>query len=700
MKNNELFDILGEIDDRFYEEAREEDVEAMPIRLKAEKRPVWQIVATAAACVALVAAVGFVAAYFTNKIDVRPYNPNENSGNSGYAEYTESRFNSDEIEECKKLLLEQYEPLRELDKDGSLEWQSRVMDLNFDGANEVVLLTNAPNLGVRVFSKTVDGMRETGVFAQDKDTGFLESLDDLYEYKDESGKRYWYYYFQFSGRNAMMAHVAAAVKYENKNYTVEYLLSYGQIRYEDAELPTVNFYRHGWNYTDIGYGVDYNDVSNVEFYELWNKYPGLPGMEREQYPDDGFEGKREDYPLIDLSKVPDLSHEFGYLFPSLEMRAATIDVKKWGPYELRLLGRYIHTESAENPGVLYIEQLYLALCRDGKIISESGFHLESQSYVGGRDRYGLNIDSLDEYIQIFNKDSYAIAVFNYDLPEWKKGIPNHEYDTNESAFLAIYNPDGEMTLQYLYGDLKEVGLTFFNPSLSHDLTTNGNVITDVTKGIMYCFYPENFSKDLNEYPWFVASYTSENPNTDPKDDIKTFDEYVIDTDKIGEYTVKLVGRDVTVTSGMHDVWAVMKHCTQIEYSNVSLVLEKNGAVITAVSVKEQLPIIVCETEVLSSFITPFEMKDGIGFILYTDLNYMHDVTFGQCDLYMLKSDKPIKLVRIGQQHWSTQISRGAEVDYNSNKIGSYVIDFSNGTYYLPQEASDDHVVASGANYCY
>ncbi|MCH5205416.1 MAG: hypothetical protein J1F09_00595 [Oscillospiraceae bacterium] len=696
MKNNELFDILGEIDDRFYEEAREEDIEAMPIRLKAEKPPVWQIVAKAAACVALVAAVGFVAAYFINKIDVLPYNPNENSENSGYAEYTESNnFSVMDIYECNKELSTKY---------GVQSRNTRIMDINFDGIDEIVMLTKAPSVGVHVFSRTVDGMRETGVFAQDENRSYLESLDDLYEYKDENGKRYWYYGFRYQDYDSeikMDANVAAAVKFDGKKYYIEHLLSHGLLMYNTPQRLNINFYRIGWNSDEREFGVDYNDVPNVEFYELWHKYPGLDEMHCENYSNDGFEYKLENYPMIEMDKVPDLSSEFGYLFPSLEMRAATIDVKKWGPYELRLLGEFIHTESAENPGVLYVESLTLALCKDGKIITTEWFHLACMATAGGRDRYELYTDMLDEYIQLFDLNSSAVAVFNYDLPERKKHYSGIDFD-NESTFLAIFNNNGDMTLEALMGNTSATGGSSvgYNVHLSHKLETNGNIITDVNNGIMYCFYPQYFGGNPWDNPQFVSSYTSENPNTDPKDDIKTFDEYVIDTDKIGEYTVKLVGRDVTVTSGMHDVWAVMKHCTQIEYSNVSLVLEKNGAVITAVSVKEQLPIIVCETEVLSSFIKPFEMKDGVGFILYTDLNYMHDVTFEQCDLYMLKSDKPIKLVRTGEQHWSTQISRGAEVDYNSNKIGSYVIDFSNGTYYLPQEASDDHVMASGANYCY
>lgn len=112
MKGMELFDMLGEIDDKFFEEAAPPDTQ-QPLEITAEKRSLkhtlLSIVMPVAACIAIVAAIGIGIGYLGQNVFMQP--------NISLSEYTafdkentqdvQSRviLDTKEFDDCKVLLL-------------------------------------------------------------------------------------------------------------------------------------------------------------------------------------------------------------------------------------------------------------------------------------------------------------------------------------------------------------------------------------------------------------------------------------------------------------------------------------------------------------------------------------------------------------------------------------------------------------------
>ena len=147
---------------------------------------------------------------------------------------------------------------------------SEVYDIDYDGDDEVLILADVPFRSICVFEKENGKMVQTDTFGMG-DLNDVKSLA-LYTYSDEVEK-YPYFIFHFYNGGVMNCNVVAAIKPADDSYSIEYLLSFGTLNYTDIPEPvTKEFYRIGWNKTDIAMDGDYNDISKEEFMELYEKY--------------------------------------------------------------------------------------------------------------------------------------------------------------------------------------------------------------------------------------------------------------------------------------------------------------------------------------------------------------------------------------------------------------------------------------------
>ena len=90
----------------------------------------------------------------------------------------------------------------------------------------------------------------------------------------------------------------------------------------------------------------------------------------------------EDYPPIDLEKVPDLNgsgFETQMTQQDKKLQKATLETLKCGEYELYMLGEYIHIDKSSDPELLYSYHVKLALAKDGKVLSDDAPHTRSVS---------------------------------------------------------------------------------------------------------------------------------------------------------------------------------------------------------------------------------------------------------------------------------------------------------------------------------
>ena len=147
---------------------------------------------------------------------------------------------------------------------------SDIYDIDFDGSDEVLVLADVPFRAICVFEK------ENGEMVQTDNIGMgaladVETLK-LYTYSND-GEEYPYFVFHFDNGGVMKCDVLAAIKRVNDSYDIEYLLSFGTLNYTDVSEPfTKEFYRIGWNKTDVAMDGDYNDISEEEFLKIYEKY--------------------------------------------------------------------------------------------------------------------------------------------------------------------------------------------------------------------------------------------------------------------------------------------------------------------------------------------------------------------------------------------------------------------------------------------
>lgn len=173
----------------------------------------------------------------------------------------------DDVNECLNII-EKNSEFTAVDSD--------IYDIDLDGSDEVLVLADVPFRAICVFKK------ENGEMVQTDNIGMgaladVETLK-LHTYSND-GEEYPYFIFHFDNGGVMKCDVLAAIKRVNGSYDIEYLLSFGTLNYTDiSELFTKEFYRIGWNKTDVAMDGDYNDISKEEFLKVYEKYDEIENI--------------------------------------------------------------------------------------------------------------------------------------------------------------------------------------------------------------------------------------------------------------------------------------------------------------------------------------------------------------------------------------------------------------------------------------
>lgn len=153
-------------------------------------------------------------------------------------------------------------------------YDTKLIDLDFDGKDELLVLTTQANPKVFELWEKNGGTME---LANSFGAGKLNWIDKI-ELKqgDLDGEKAYMFSFSMSGESNMTAdEVLSVVKKTADGYEVEHLLSRGKITYPDIAEPfTKEFYRKGWNRSDIGMDKDYGDISKEEYEKLYKEYTG------------------------------------------------------------------------------------------------------------------------------------------------------------------------------------------------------------------------------------------------------------------------------------------------------------------------------------------------------------------------------------------------------------------------------------------
>ncbi len=150
-------------------------------------------------------------------------------------------------------------------------------DLDFDGQEELLLLSSWGKNEAHVFEKENGVLTESAVFGMGK-LNYISELGLIP--RSAAGESYHYFTFSFDNGGVMSAEVLAAVYSRESGYEVEYLLSYGLLDYSDIPEPfSQEFYRKGWSKDDIAMDTDYDDITREQFVQLYEQYTGtLPQL--------------------------------------------------------------------------------------------------------------------------------------------------------------------------------------------------------------------------------------------------------------------------------------------------------------------------------------------------------------------------------------------------------------------------------------
>ncbi len=177
--------------------------------------------------------------------------------------YSDSTISDDDVETVRKSYGED-RPVIDM----------KLIDLDFDGEEELLVLTTQANPRVfEVWEKNSGKMELACSFG----AGKLNWIDKISLKQGEiDGEMVHLFSFSMSGENNMTAdEVLSVVKKTADGYEVEHLLSRGKITYPDIEEPfSKEFYRKGWNKSDIGMDKDYGDISKEEYEKLYKEYTG------------------------------------------------------------------------------------------------------------------------------------------------------------------------------------------------------------------------------------------------------------------------------------------------------------------------------------------------------------------------------------------------------------------------------------------
>ncbi len=291
MRKDEFLDVMGEIDDKFFKEAQEylcadygEIVE--PVIMQPKKKSAARFVLPIAASVALVGVLGAVV-FFGGRLNTTEPNAEITSDITTKAPDETTEENTEDnnqlreakyVDYCREYV---YERSKDVFSRGEDPLQYRVLDLNFDGTDEILVTTEEIFCPIFVFETPENDPDSDPTFINmiadnlyDKHGGFFE---ELYPYKE--GK--YYYYFFHTDNNGADTRALMTIKYdEEKGGYMEGLLSYGVVSYYDTVLPHETFFR---NYVDVYdlTSTGEQGITEKEFRELWGKHDKLPPIDEE-----------------------------------------------------------------------------------------------------------------------------------------------------------------------------------------------------------------------------------------------------------------------------------------------------------------------------------------------------------------------------------------------------------------------------------
>lgn len=673
MKKEQLFDILGDIDEKFYEEARGEDA-LKPIIIGAgdfRKKNLLKIAIPAAACIAVVA-VGITLGLRKNSgVPIEPDDtslnnssvsekisvPDINSGAVYIEEYSES-----DIDRAKELIILE-EGISQEEADNFWYW-TNTLDIDGDGYPELLINRNMGYTPAYILKKQGGDMTIVGKIATDEN--HFSSVEDLYMYNGDDGS-YVYYFSMESGRNRSAdANVLTAIKYDGEKYYKEPLLAYGKAYGNDsyADDREIVFWKRGWDRNTISIDNIENPISEEEFRALWAKYPDAPEIELPERYDERF--KTDDYPMIDTVEIPDLERNYGGGlsgdFMSRCLDKAALTHKSFGEYDFYLTAENVRTHSDDDrDDVLYAYTFGIGVCKNGVPIADATPYITTGSAAMAMGEYQFYIDRLDDYLEVMPftlEDGSELPLVELRYIQENGYSETEFFYANEYKFGAIV-PDFNKISQFDPGPNTSI-------ALSENYSYMNNVLTDIDSDIEYTFSQDKFENiacsgqylnnpvDLSEYPLIDVSVLNEN---------SFYEKAALFSKQCGEYTLTMIAHNVSGFLEFDSANAIM--C-----ANPRVIVTKNGEYIGFSTEYHSTALYYLNADNISDYVMPFEMKDGLG---YAERSYDMNVASSFARFISLKDDNVTVMEGPSSKSDYRELDKDAEILYDKNIIATHIL---------------------------
>ncbi|MBD5128689.1 MAG: hypothetical protein HDT43_02005 [Ruminococcaceae bacterium] len=730
MKSTELFDLLGEIDDKFYEEARIPD-ELHGDEIVSEHRPFsgfMSIFLPIAACVAMIVAVGFGANFVKRNAGIvipNTFDSDSSAENSISSEVvssddvnssSSSEDSSVPVQNDREIRLEDYPPI-DFDtvpdmEGGPFETQLTQQDKKLQKATLETLQcgeytlymlgeylytdkTNEPDilysynvkLALAKDGKVIstDGTHTTSVSMGQG--GYRLYLGNLI-YTADTGNNTCLEYYELNGGNLVI------FKYETPGIagwecTFFTITDDGELRLLMGDLSGI-----GGAAMDVetyllpGYIVDSeantltmeDDVYtfNVENFAL-NPYEAAHYTASSEYrfPD------LSKYPFVDISEIPDVGNDPNDTTNALPK--ATIAEKQVGDYTLSLIGENVRTSllvQKDDDLRFMADGVCSVISRDGNVIRVTGENgtgvrtlmlTEQEAYDLLPDAYELKdgiVFGLDKKsVQPSGMPSFGkVDVYDFDkevfynMSEFTADYYTLFIDNDNDPYMGevpMGNGDNEMTVVPEENALIR-GNEKFNFDFGNLRVTLSQVGVDMT---------ESIEQSLPLYKEFDA------------DAINTVQERVVfDVKECGEYKFYLLGHGAVAKE------TEIMTSPMVDYAVLYIAVEKGGKIVDCIAADNRSHLL--HWVYISDYIKPFEMKDGIGFVMaYIIEPRGRDENVSM--IYKIENDKVTKLkydmdFAPAPATGSPQCVGDFEVDFENNALvdyyGTLTIDFNNNTF--------------------
>lgn len=623
MKSSELFDILGQIDDKFFEEAKQPDVQHGEV-VVAESRPFgsfMSIFAPIAACAAIIVAV-VIGANFISK-NAGMVGPNESdstsdvtlSSDNSTVSGTESSVSTPESESSvppvnnNEIRLEDYPPINLATvpdiKGNGLETQMSQQDkllqkatlatlkcgdyelymlgrsIHIDSSyNDNLLYSNYMQLAVAKDGEVISSDVPHTFSVSMGQGGYKLYAFDLINYLE---------YYELNGENLVIFKYHSPDQKTLMEY--EYECTFFTIT-DDGELRLLMGDDSGISGDSIGTTAYLNESYTVDtenstlrdrdvVYKFNCENFALNPYDAIHYTAE-FDIDLSDYPILDMEQVPDTA---GTIDWADCLPKATLAEKQVGVYTLTLIGEKIRSHKQVNPNTIMAERVRTVVSHNGMIVyvSEPSFtecdihYLEDELMTAYQMNYGVVFLTDGGYCRILG-DHMIKFIGDYSATEGVE--PPDDYDPYTSEVIVL--PTANALI--LHGAEK---YTF-------DFNT-GSFATSYTSDEPFVFA---------EYMIYDKNRTTAQPKV------------ILEKKEAGGYKFYLLGNNVENVDNHYDLPDIT--ISEFKFTKLIVAVEKDGKIIDHIEAfttngKSW------ETALIGQYLRPFEMKDGTGFVMYVIL---------------------------------------------------------------------------------